>query len=77
MIINWIWYTFRTQHLLVEFFKVKIFLKIRGMFCIGGVAVGTVCNLLIGAYGALFIGMVAGLVSVVGYRYLTVMWHGN
>lgn len=38
----------------------------------GGVAVGSVCNLLIGPHGAILIGIVAGAVSVLGYRYLTV-----
>ncbi|XP_064539342.1 ammonium transporter Rh type B [Drosophila montana] len=37
----------------------------------GGVAVGTVCNLLLGAHGAVLIGIIAGTVSVLGYRYLT------
>ncbi|XP_030372188.1 ammonium transporter Rh type A [Scaptodrosophila lebanonensis] len=37
----------------------------------GGVAVGTVCNFLIGAHGAVLIGIIAGTVSVLGYRYLT------
>lgn len=37
----------------------------------GGVAVGTVCNLLIGAHGAILIGIIAGTVSVLGYRYIT------
>lgn len=38
----------------------------------GGVAVGTVCNLLLGAHGAVLIGIIAGTISVLGYRYLTV-----
>lgn len=38
----------------------------------GGVAVGSVCNLLIGPHGAVLIGIVAGTVSVLGYRYLSV-----
>lgn len=38
----------------------------------GGVAVGTVCNLLLAAHGAVLIGIIAGTVSVLGYRYLTV-----
>lgn len=39
---------------------------------LGGVAVGSVCNLLIGPHGAILIGIIAGIVSVAGYRYLTV-----
>lgn len=38
----------------------------------GGVAVGSVCNMLIGPHGALLIGVIAGIVSVLGYRYLSV-----
>lgn len=38
----------------------------------GGVAVGSVCNLLIQPYGALTIGVLAGVLSVLGYRYLSV-----
>uniref|UniRef100_A0A1B0GIJ7 Ammonium transporter AmtB-like domain-containing protein n=1 Tax=Lutzomyia longipalpis TaxID=7200 RepID=A0A1B0GIJ7_LUTLO len=37
----------------------------------GGVAVGSVCNLLIHPYGAVLIGSLAGLISVLGYRYLS------
>lgn len=37
----------------------------------GGVAVGSVCNLLIGPHGALLIGILSGVVSVFGYRYLS------
>lgn len=40
----------------------------------GGVAVGSVCNMLIGPHGALLIGFIAGLVSVLGYRYLSVSY---
>lgn len=38
----------------------------------GGVAVGSVCNMLIGPHGALIIGSISGIISVLGYRYLTV-----
>lgn len=38
----------------------------------GGVAVGSVCNLLIGAHGAILIGIIAGTVSVMGYRFISV-----
>ncbi|XP_036337716.1 ammonium transporter Rh type B-B [Rhagoletis pomonella] len=37
----------------------------------GGVAIGTVCNLLVGSHGAILIGIIAGCISVLGYRYLT------
>nr|CAD7405603.1 unnamed protein product [Timema cristinae] len=36
----------------------------------GGVAVGTVCDLMIHPFGAVLIGMLAGVVSVLGYRFL-------
>lgn len=38
----------------------------------GGVAVGSVCNLHIGAGGAIAVGIGAGILSVMGYHYLTV-----
>lgn len=38
----------------------------------GGVAVGTSADMMIQPYGALFIGSLAGVLSVVGYRYITV-----
>lgn len=38
----------------------------------GGVAVGSVCNMLIGPHGALLIGFISAVISVFGYRYLTV-----
>lgn len=37
----------------------------------GGVAIGTVCNLLVGAHGAILIGIIAGCISVLGYSYLS------
>lgn len=39
----------------------------------GGVAVGAVCNLLIGAHGAVLIGIISGIISVLGYKYLSVI----
>lgn len=38
----------------------------------GGVAVGSVCNMHIGAGGAVAVGIGAGVISVLGYRFLTV-----
>lgn len=38
----------------------------------GGVGVGAICNLMIGPVGAIGTGILAGLVSVLGYRYLSV-----
>ena len=38
----------------------------------GGVAVGTVADMILKPYGALAIGISAGLVSTLGYAYLTV-----
>lgn len=38
----------------------------------GGVAVGSVCNMLIGPHGALLIGSISAIICVLGYRYLTV-----
>lgn len=37
----------------------------------GGVAIGTVANMIIQPWGAILIGTVAGVISVVGYTYLT------
>lgn len=39
----------------------------------GGVGAGAICNLLIGPHGALLIGILAGTVATLGYRYLTVI----
>lgn len=38
----------------------------------GGVAVGTSANFMVGPWGALLIGSIAGIISVVGYRHITV-----
>lgn len=38
----------------------------------GGVAIGTTADMMIGPWGAGLIGMVAGTISVLGYKYLTV-----
>ena len=38
----------------------------------GGVAVGTSADMMIGTHGALLIGTIAGVLSVVGYKYITV-----
>ncbi|XP_055606693.1 ammonium transporter Rh type B-A [Uranotaenia lowii] len=37
----------------------------------GGVAVGSICNLIIHPFGALLVGVIAGVISVLGYRFLT------
>ena len=37
----------------------------------GGVAVGTVADMIIQPYGALIIGSLAGLVSTLGFQFLT------
>lgn len=38
----------------------------------GGVAIGTLADFIIQPWGAILVGIVAGTVSVLGYRYLTV-----
>lgn len=38
----------------------------------GGVAIGSVCNLLCSPHGAILIGALSAIISVLGYRYLTV-----
>ena len=38
----------------------------------GGVAMGTACDMMVHPFGALIIGMSAAILSVCGYRYLTV-----
>lgn len=43
----------------------------------GGVAVGSVVNLLIHPIGALIIGVLAGTLSVLGYRFLSVRENYN
>ena len=37
----------------------------------GGVAIGTAANMIVQPWGALLVGMVAGIISVLGYRYVT------
>jgi len=37
----------------------------------GGVAIGTLADMIIQPWGAILVGSVAGIVSVIGYRYLT------
>ena len=41
----------------------------------GGVAVGTTANMPLEPWGAIFLGCVAGIVSVVGFKYITVGTH--
>ena len=38
----------------------------------GGVAVGTVADLVLKPYGAIAVGIAAGLISTLGYAYVTV-----
>lgn len=40
----------------------------------GGVAVGTCADMNIGPFGAMLIGFVAGIISTLGFKYLTVSW---
>jgi ammonium transporter Rh len=37
----------------------------------GGVAVGTIADMVIQPYGALLIGSIAGAISTIGFQYLT------
>ena len=38
----------------------------------GGVAIGTAADMMTEPWGAVLIGMIAGVISVLGYAYLTV-----
>lgn len=38
----------------------------------GGVAVGTCADMNIGPFGAMLIGLVAGIISTLGFKYLSV-----
>lgn len=38
----------------------------------GGVAIGSICNMLIGPHIAMLVGTLSAIVSVFGYRFLTV-----
>lgn len=38
----------------------------------GGVAVGAIADMLIGPWAGLLIGFIAGIISVIGYRFLSV-----
>lgn len=40
----------------------------------GGVAIGTTANVVLHPLHAMIIGVLAGLISVIGYRYLTVSY---
>lgn len=40
----------------------------------GGVAVGTCADMSIGPFGAMLIGLVAGIISTLGFKYLSVSW---
>ena len=39
----------------------------------GGVAIGTTANVVLEPYHAMIVGVIAGAVSVIGYKYITVM----
>ena len=64
-----------------SFVNVFWFLSIRFVCCqvhiqnstlAGGVAIGTAADMMINPFGAMIVGSIAGTVSVLGYRYLTV-----
>ncbi len=40
----------------------------------GGVAIGTTANVVLHPFGALLVGSGAAIISVIGYRYITVMY---
>ena len=42
----------------------------------GGVAIGTAADMMIHPFGAMIVGSIAGVVSVLGYRFLTVIFVG-
>ncbi len=39
----------------------------------GGVAIGTAADMMIHPFGAMIVGTIAGTISVLGYRFLTVI----
>ncbi|CAB3991936.1 ammonium transporter Rh type A-like isoform X2, partial [Paramuricea clavata] len=43
----------------------------------GGVAVGTLANMIIEPWGAILIGFLAAILSVVGYKYITIFGHAK
>ena len=62
----------RKKYIKVCFFLVCTQSHIQNATLAGGVAVGSVANMVIQPWGALLIGFLAGFVSVVGYHYFTV-----
>lgn len=63
----------RSNHFLIKFFQVHI----QNSTLAGGVAIGTAADMMIHPYGAMIVGSIAGAVSVLGYRYLTVIIRNN
>jgi ammonium transporter Rh len=49
-----------------------IFIAAGFLFFGTGVAIGTAADMMIHPFGAMIVGSIAGTVSVLGYRYLTV-----
>ena len=43
----------------------------------GGVAVGTAADMMIQPWGALVVGSLAGVLSVIGFNYISVLQFGN
>ena len=63
------------MYLAVNFELVSSQTHIQNATLAGGVAVGSVANMVIQPWAAILIGFLSGAVSVVGYQYLSVSAH--
>lgn len=60
------------SHLFMDLFHMLIQTHIQNATLAGGVAVGSIADMMIQPWGAILVGFTAGSISVFGYKYLSV-----
>lgn len=67
----------KQSHLKLDFLQRPLQVHIQNATLAGGVAVGTCADMNIGPFGAMLIGLVAGIISTFGFKFLTVSSNFN
>jgi hypothetical protein len=69
---SYYWYTFFSEIHKIMLLILLLQVHVQNATLAGGVAVGAVANMMLQPWGAVFVGFSGGIISVVGFRFLSV-----